>query len=427
MKIVVVGAGAIGLASAYALAETGADVHVVDPRGVGGGASRRNAGWVVPMMSGPVPAPGVVSKSLRWMLRRDSPLYVRPSFDPQFIRFMLTMLRACNERDYERGLQQLCTLNAQTEALYQAWERAGMDLQRERRGILMLFKDESNLQAHALELHTAVEHGLGSHQVLTLREARSEVHGLSADVVGAIDCSSDSYLDPGRLMDELARACVDRGVAIHSGDRIDGLEAAPGRRVRSATGSVRHQADYFVVAAGVWTPELMKTVGVRVAVQAGKGYGFDVPDPSPSSKRPDRALYLSEARVAITPMPGRTRLAGTMAFGGLDESVDARRASGILKSAGHYLSGWPDNKNLEPWSGLRPMTPDGLPLIGRVPEFDNLLVATGHAMAGITLAPVTGSIIARIVSTGTTPAEALPFDPARFVTAVGYRSTTSAH
>jgi len=363
-------------------------------------------------MSAPVPAPGVVGKSIRWMTKRDGPLYVRPTLDLAFLRFMGDMLRHAKAEDFDRGLRRTLALNARTLALFDQMAAEGLQFEQHTRGILMVFKDDEDLEAHIRELAIARELGVGSFTLLTGPEARSEVPRLSRQVLGAIDLPTERFLDPDEYVDALAVACLARGVKIESGERVNSFEVDSRGVLRAAHGSRRWDADSFVIAAGAWSGQLFRSLGVRLPLQAGKGYGFDMVG---SHQVGERGLYLSEAKVAITPLGGRTRLAGTMAFGGLDESVDPRRAGGILTSARAYLSGWPEATTAQAWSGLRPMTPDGLPMIGLVPGFENLVVATGHAMSGITLSPVTGSVVERVVMTGEAPEEALPFDPRRFM------------
>ncbi len=411
MRVVVVGAGAIGLCSAYYLAGAGADVTVLDARSVGGGASRRNAGWVVPTMSGPVPAPGVVLKSLRWMLRNDSPLYVRPSIDPTFIRFMASMMRHSNEHDFDRGMRATLALNNRTYELFDELETAGVAFEHHRKGLLLTFMDDQNLREHEAELRLAAELGVGSPTMLTAGEARREVPMLSRAVVGAIDCPTERFLDPDSFIDAMATACRARGVAIHVGQIVEAIETTSTGHATAVDGTARWEADAFVIAAGAWSHSIFKSLGARLPVQAGKGYGFDIPGPEMGSSR---ALYLSEAKVAVTPLNGRTRLSGTMAFGGMDETVKEQRASGIVTSTRRYLSGWPELPTPRAWSGLRPMTPDGLPIIGRIPGHDNVIAATGHAMLGITLSPITGSIVQQTLLDGRIPIEATPFLPDRF-------------
>jgi D-amino-acid dehydrogenase len=410
VRVLVIGAGAVGLSSAYFLAAEGADVTVIDMRGIGGGASRRNAGWVVPSMSGPVPAPGMLLKSLRWMTKRSSPLYIKPTLDPGAVRFLLAMLRHCNPQDFEAGLRHLVALNARTFELFDLLQDRGLVFEFHRQGLLQVFTDREALHEHAEELRLSEELGAGPSAVLSAQAARAEEPLLGHGVIGAISSPEERYLDPDGFVDALADACQRMGVKIHAGERATDAEFGTDGIVRAVRGQSRWEADAFVVATGAWTSDLALTFGQRLPVRAGKGYGFDVP----TAGAVRTALYLAEAKVAVTPLEARVRLAGTMEFGAMNEDVDPVRAGGILESARRYLSGWPSGPTPRPWAGLRPMTPDGLPILGRLTHHHNVIVAAGHAMLGITLAPVTGDIVREMVLHDRTPSEATPFRPDRF-------------
>jgi D-amino-acid dehydrogenase len=411
MRIVVIGGGAIGLASAYALATSGAHVTLLDARGVGGGASRRNAGWIVPTMSGPVPAPGLVLKSLRWLLRPDSPLRIRPSLEPEHIAFLLGMIRHCNTADFERGLRQTLALNQRTFELFDQLAADGVRFEQHQRGVLSVFATHTSFDEHVVAARQIAELAGHPSQVLTGRQAQALEPRLSRRVVGAILAPSERFVDPDQFIDALATACLRSGVAIHTREPVtDAISGSGGRVNAVVTRSARWQADAFVLASGAWTGVLARLFGHRLPIQAGKGYGHDLSATGASLRH---ALYLAEAKVAVTPLLDRTRLSGTMEFGGLDEGVNQVRAAGIVTSARTYLD-LPTAKAGKPWSGLRPMTPDGLPLLGPLPGHPNVIVATGHAMLGITLAPVTGDIVRQILLDGQVPMEATAFAPDRF-------------
>jgi D-amino-acid dehydrogenase len=408
MRVVIIGAGAIGLASAYFLAEQGAEVIVLEARGPGGGASRVNAGWVVPAMSGPVPGPGLMLKSARWMLQRQSPLKVRASLDPAFIAFMIQLLRHSNKRDYQRGLWSTIALNKRTFELFDLLAESGVSFEEHREGVTALFLAEDELDGHLHESRLLEQLGADTPEVLTGAEVRRSSPAISKRVVGAIRSPDQRFLDPDSFIDGLTHACQRLGVTIHGGQQVTRIDHHADR-ILSVETNRRWGADAFVLATGAWTSQLGRQLGLRIPIQPGKGYGFDLPQTD--SVR--GALYLSEAKVAVTPLNTRLRCAGTMEFTNLDETIDLKRAEGIPRSAHDYLDGLA-HAGLRPWTGLRPMTPDGLPLIGPVPGYSNLVIAAGHCMLGITLAPVTGEIVSQLLLAETMPAVALPFRPHRF-------------
>lgn len=401
MRTIVIGAGAIGLSAAYFLRKSGAEVVVVDPAPPGSKASSHNAGWVVPSMSTPVPAPGVLPQALRWMLRRDSPLYVTPSLKPEFIRFMLTMLRNCTSARFEAGLKVLADLSAETVQMFEDLRADGVRFETHAGPFTMLFKDGRKLEHHAHELDAMAAHIPGfSWRALQGAELAGECPPVTSGLAGGLQTFGDRSLDPASFTDGLADACTRDGVEFLLGHAAS-LRQETNGSVSVVVGGQNLKADRIVVAAGVWTNQVLAGIHKRVALQAGKGYGFDLPlhEGGPTSP-----LYLYEAKVAITPLDTKVRVAGTMGFGGINGRIDPVRAGGLLKSLPSYFSTWPDlSEKPQPWSGLRPMTPDGLPIIGPLPGQPDVFVATGHAMLGISLAPPTGRLIAELV-TGKTSA-----------------------
>jgi D-amino-acid dehydrogenase len=316
------------------------------------------------------------------------------------------MLRRCNPRDFDRGMRATARLNEATFTLFDLLESEGVRFEQHRDGLLMAFRSEHALAEHAAEAARLAELGLGEHAVVSGRQVRELEPALTSSVVGGIRWPGERFVDPDTFVDGLAAACRANGVQI----RCDRAELGADRLAR--IDGERVAADAIVVCAGVWTPNVLAGAGIRLPVQAGKGYGVDHrPGPLPLS----RALYLPEEKVAVTPLNAGIRAAGVMEFTGVDESLDRRRAEGVSAAVGRYLRGWPDRAGAATWAGLRPMTPDGLPVIGPLPGGDALHVATGHAMLGITLAPVTGRLLADTITRGAVPTEALPFLPARFL------------
>jgi D-amino-acid dehydrogenase len=396
MRTIVIGAGAIGLSSAYYLRKAGVDVTVVDPAPPGAKASSHNAGWVVPSMSTPVPAPGMLPQALRWMLRRDSPLYVSPNLSPQFLRFMLTMLRHCTTTRFQAGLKVLAELSAETLELFD--DLAADDVQFESHAdpFTMLFNDAHKLEHHAVELETMASLiPRLSWQALS-SEDLARLHPYVADgLAGGLQTTGDRSLDPASFVGGLVEACVRDGVELRVGQPA-ALRQESSTAVSVTVADEVLTADRIVVAAGVWTNRVLAGIHERVTLQAGKGYGFDLPLQPGGPRHP---LYLAEAKVAINPLSTKVRLAGTMGFGGIDERINTTRAGGILSSLPSYFSQWPAlDEPPRPWTGLRPMTPDGLPIIGPLPRQPQVLIATGHAMLGVSLAPATGRLVSEMAT-----------------------------
>jgi D-amino-acid dehydrogenase len=414
LHAVIVGAGPIGLATACRLAQDGAAVTVVDAVHGGGGASTRNAGWIVPIMSTPVPAPGMLGKALRWMLRKDSPLYVRPSPRPEHVRFMASMLRHCNHKDFRHGVEALVALNERTIALFDGYENDGVRFEYHRTGHLLVFTTLETMRAYQAE--TAPMERIG-HTAIPLSgdEVRDLEPVISKNVRAGLHCSHERHLDPVTLIKGLEYRCRELGVEILYDRPVTDIrmEGAVARSLLAGGDDI--PADVFVLAAGIHTGALARLAGFPLPIQPGKGYGLDDTTKSVNLRH---AVYFGEAKVAVTPLSDRVRLAGTMEFGSRDATLDVDRLRGIAQAADNYLTGFPPPSQLRAWTGSRSMTPDGLPVIGPLPGKDNVLVASGHCMLGVTLAPITAEIIAAYAKNGIQQAGiaqvADPFSPRRF-------------
>lgn len=397
-RVIVIGAGAVGLASAYYLRKSGCEVTVIDEAPLAAKASGHNAGWLIPSMSTPVAAPGMMLQAMKWMVQPDSPLYVTPSLKPSFLGFMLRMLRSCTDAKFREGSAVLASLSATALADFDELAAEGVDFEQHEEPLAMLFTDASHVDGRVGELELLEGKLPGfSWRHMNQHDLRQHLPELSDNVVAGIESRGDRSVDPGSFVHGLADACRGLGVEIRLGQRAT-LEtgAAGGHAVAVRVGDETLTADKIVVAAGAWTNEVLRGIGERIPLQSGKGYGYDFPVVPGGPTKP---MYLAEAKVAITPLDTKVRLAGTMGFGGLDESIKRRRAGGILTGVSSYFEGWPDVARApEPWTGLRPMTPDGVPIIGPLAKHPNVLVATGHVMLGISLAPTTGKLIAELAA-----------------------------
>lgn len=407
----VVGAGVVGLCCAYALARRGERVRVVDRGEPGAGCSAGNAGWIVPTMAAPLPAPGVPRQALRWLLRPDAPLALRPARVPGLVPWLWRFLRRCNARDHARGLAAVARFGRHTMELFDALAADRVTFEMHRAGVLFAFLDRREL-VHAREgLRQVARLGYPAPVELDAAAARAEEPLLTREVVGALWVEGERHVRPESLVDGLLRRLRELGVEVRAGVEVVGWRASGGRVQAALTPQGELTADRFVVAAGAWSGRLLRPLGVPLPLIAGKGYSLTVLDPRAQPRRP---LYLEEARVACSPFRGALRLAGTMELTGLDESLDARRLEAIRRGARRYLQGWEEGRGVVAWAGLRPLLPDGLPAIGLLPGYANCAVATGHGMLGVTLAPATAEAVAALLLDGRRPAGLDPFDPARF-------------
>lgn len=396
MRVAVVGGGAIGLACAWYLSRGGAEVVVLERDRVGEAASLGNGGLITPGLSNPLPSPGVTSQALRWMLSPDSPFLLRPRVDPAFAAWCWRFWRSCSREQYLIGMRALLALNAHTVELFDGLVADGVEFELHEEGLLFLFRTQRGLEQEAAVLAELQREGYrGAVQELSGSEARALDAAVGDGVSGALYAPAERHLRPETLTRGLAAALRARGAEVREGARVESLarEAGGGWRIRCA-GANDTGADRVVVACGPWTGRLLAPLGVRVRQEPAKGYSVTAVGEGAPPRHP---LYLSEAKVACTPFAGGVRLAGTVELAGFDLTINRRRLAAVTGAAADYLRDWrPTSPELE-WAGLRPLSADSLPLIGRAPGQDGLFVATGHGKLGVTLAPATGARLAPLV------------------------------
>ena len=402
-RVIILGGGVIGLCSAYHALKRGLAVTVIEREAAGGdNCSIGNAGMIVPSHFIPLAAPGMIAKGLRWMFNPESPFYVRPRLDPALARWGWLFYRHSTPRhvDATRGL--LRDLNLESRRLF-AEMAEEEDFGLVKRGLLMLCKTAKGLDEEAAVAAAAREIGIGA-EVLDAAAAARLDPGITLDIAGAVHFPQDCHLDPARFMAALRRRILAMGGEIHSGIEVDTVETKDGKVVALHGDGQRFDGDQFVIAGGSWSPALLRQVGLKLPLQAGKGYSLTLPAPP---ELPQLCSIFVDAKVAITPMAGSLRFAGTMEVGGLDLAIDPVRVRGIVKSVPGYFPKFSerDFDGVKPWAGLRPVSPDGIPYLGKVPRFPNLIAATGHAMMGLSLGPVTGRLVTDLLTGGT------PFRP----------------
>lgn len=405
------GAGVIGLLCAFELRQRGFDVIVVDKDEPGAGASRGNAGWIVPSLSGPVPQPGLVWTSLKWMLRPDSPLYIQPAALPRLLGWLWSFWRHCNAAAYGAGLAAVARLNRDTMDLFDRLAEAGVAFEMHRSGLLFVFAKPGSLD-HLLSDLAAIERfGFGPARRLSADEVRELEPALRSDVAGGVLAEHDRHVRPESLVAGLVDWLRARGVRFLVPRRATSWKVKNGRVLGIDTDRGYLAADQVLLAGGAETGLLARQAGFRLPMQAGKGYSLTVERPRLVLRRP---LYLEEARIACSPFDGALRISGTMELSGINRRLDPRRVEALSRNADRYLPGWREGDGVSVWTGMRPLLPDGLPAIGRAPGYENLFVAVGHAMLGVTLGPATAVAVADLMTRGESGYDLRPFDPGRF-------------
>ena len=401
--VVVIGAGVVGACCAYELAGAGAGVTVVERGGGWGeGCSWGNAGLLVPSHARPIAAPENLRAGLRWMLRRDSPFGMRPR--PALVPWLARYARASTGARAAAGEALQRSLSVEGLRRFDELVEAGVVTGVRRAGCLTVHRSPEHAVAEAA---SETGRALGA-RVLDAAEARALEPALTDAVAAGVLFPDEAHCDPGQLVEEIGAAAVSRGVELRTGVEAVAVRGEPGgASVRTSDGDLR--AGHVVVAAGVWSGRLARTAGVPLPLVAGKGYAVDF-DPGASPLR--IPIYLHDHRCVANPMPGRLRLTGGLVLGGLDQRGDPRRVAAIRRAAEEML-GVRARPTLT-WSGLRPCTPDGLPVIGAHESARNVVLATGHGMLGVTLGPLTGTLVADHVAGRTEHPALRDLSPERF-------------
>jgi D-amino-acid dehydrogenase len=413
-SVVVVGGGVVGLACAWELHRAGGDVTLLERGEVGAGVSRGNAGWVVPSMTSPLPAPGAIREGLRELVTGRHAFVLRPSLDPAFVRWLWRFWRSCTPERFDAGVRALLALNRRTLELFDAYRDAGVRFEMHATGLVIAARTAGGLR-HFRDLFRRLrelgyEGGepqeLGRDELVRLEPAldpRNVAAGLHARV--------DRYVRPESLTAGLAERLRAEGVAVAERQELRELRPAGGGwLLETAGGEVR--ADRVVLAAGLATDRVLRSLRRRAAMQPARGYSVTIVG---RGTPPRHALYLAEARIGISPFEHGVRVAGVFELGAAGAAAPVGAGERLLAAARPYLRGWrPDpNGTVSTWAGLRPATADGLPLIGALPGRPGLFVAAGHGMLGVTLAPATAALLAPLVLHGRRAPELDPFDPAR--------------
>ncbi|MFG1888660.1 NAD(P)/FAD-dependent oxidoreductase [Micromonospora sp. NPDC049051] len=408
--VAVVGAGMVGLATAWFLQERGVRVTVLDRTGVAAGASWGNAGWLTPGITTPLPEPAVLRYGLRAVLSPSSPVYVPPRADVRLLRFLAGFARHSTPSKWRSAMHAFIPMNRRALAAFDALTAGGVTAPtHEAKSFLAAYRTEAERSVLLDELAHIHSAGQGiEFDVLTGAEAREVEPALSDAVGAAIRLHDQRYVNPGQYVHALADSVRARGGAIEDGvDVVDVRDEGTGVRVVTSAGT-DERYDAVVLATGTWLGQLARRFGVRTVVQAGRGYSFSVA----IEHLPAGPVYFPAQRVACTPLGDRLRVAGMMEFRSAEAPLDRRRISAIAEAARPLLRGADLDARTDEWVGSRPCTPDGLPLIGRT-RSPRVFAAGGHGMWGITLGPLTGELLAEQITGGGQPVELRPFDPLR--------------
>ncbi|MDP9823743.1 D-amino-acid dehydrogenase [Nocardioides massiliensis] len=411
-RVAVVGAGIVGLSTAWFLQERGVDVTVLDRQGVAAGSSWGNAGWLTPGISTPLPDPAVLKYGIRAALSPASPVYVPPTLDHRLLRFLARFTRNSTMPRWRRAMDALVPINRLALESFDLLAEGGVDAPtHETEAFLAAYRTAAERTALLTELEHIHEAGQAiEFDVLDGDEARLAQPLLSPEIGAAIRLRGQRYINPATFTEALGDAVESRGGTLRI-DAVDDVDDGLDGVVLRTTSGHTDSFDAVVLATGTWLGALAREFGVRALVQAGRGYSFSVALDQPDRELPG-PVYLPTQRVACTPLDGRLRVAGMMEFRSPDAPLDARRIDAIVAAARPLLRGVDLDDRQDEWVGSRPCTADGLPLVGRT-RSERVYVAGGHGMWGVTLGPATGRLLAETITTGTAPQPLVAFDPLR--------------
>lgn len=412
MKVVVVGGGIIGLSAAYYLLQDGHEVIILEKGDGAVNCSSGNLGMIVPSHFVPLASPGIISKGLKWMLNAQSPFYIRPSFSKQLISWGWKFMKSATELNCSKSAQPLLAFNLLSKELYEALQQdASFNFNFEKKGLIMYYNTDEAAEEEIRTAEKAKLMGLDV-EILSKNELQLLEPSIKLNVIGGAYYRCDAHLNPNQLIQQLSAYLQQKGVLISKNSGVQQFVNVGGLISKVVTNGKEIEADVVVVATGNWMPELAKQLGGNIPMIAGKGYTFN------TSNQPELTIpcILSEARVAITPMGSTIRYGGTMEIGKMNQTINMNRVKGIVDSANKYFNNvhlqMPAKENV--WYGYRPCSPDGLPYIGRLKKYNNVIIAGGHSMMGLSLGLATGKTVSLLATNQPALTDIALFDPDRF-------------
>lgn len=392
--VIIVGGGVIGICIAYYLAKRGAGVFLIEKDQIGWGCSYGNAGLITPSHSLPLPAPGAIKEVCKWMLQEDSPLLLRARLDWGLFTWLIRFAAKCRQESLNRTIPILRELSlASLELFKDLIAIEDLSFQYEQRGILSVYTTEKGFEKGRLESEMLRMQGFEP-KILDGNQARKLEPTLRKCVIGGIYYAGDAHGDCYQFTSKMCRVIQSLGAKVWENTQVTRIVPKEDN-IHVFTKEATFCGKFLVLATGSWTPEIIGPLRVRIPIQPGKGYSLSSSAVVASPKIP---VMNAARRVVITPFGDRLRFAGTMEFAGMDFTLNERRVNTLLHAGMEIMDVDVSLCNSERWCGLRPCTPDGLPVVGRIPHHPQIFIATGHAMLGYTLGPVTGKLVSEMIS-----------------------------
>lgn len=413
MKVAIIGGGVIGLSSAYYLQRSGYEVTIIERGDINDGCSFGNMGYISPSHFIPLASPGIIKEGIRHMMSSSSPFYIKPRLNLDLLRWGYQFWKSSNAKKVAENSPHLNDILQLSRSLMNEMRNTiGDSFEMEEIGCLMMCKQPKTLEHEFHMADDAEKFGL---KVERLNAA--QVQALEPDVElavsGAVLFKDDCHFHPGKMMLALKDHLVKKGITFKLNQTVTGFERSAGKITAVITDKEKITADEVILAAGSWTPVIAKMLNIGLLLQPGKGYSYTYPHVEKNLRYP---AILVDGRCAITPWGNKLRIGGTMELSGINNKVLIKRMQGIYDSAKLFYPGL--QIDLPPadkiWNGLRPVTPDGLPYIGRHSSYNNLTIAAGHAMLGISEATGTGVLVDEIIGNKKTSVDISAFRTERF-------------
>lgn len=415
MKVTIIGGGIIGLSSAWFLQEAGHEVTVIDKTDMQNNCSYGNAGYVCPSHFVPLATPGIVTQGLKWMWNPKSPFYVQPRLDISLMKWGWKFMQVATEHHVEKSAIPLRDIALLSQHWYEHWDSlTEFDFSYEHKGLLEIFKTEKGAEKckHLCEKAQAL--GLLETTMLTQTQLQHLEPHTNLDALGALYFKCDAHLYPNKLMQQLLQSLEVKGVKLVKGEEVIGFEKS-GKKISAViTDKAQYPSDEVVLSSGSWSRELAAKLNLDLLLMPGRGYSITLEN---SPYKINYPSVLVEGRVALTPMDGnKIRFGGTMEITSTKTPPRMNRVQGILDAVKTVYTQFdiaiPTQEKI--WFGYRPCSADGLPYIGRTRKWDNLVMATGHAMVGLSLGAGTGKLVTEIIQNGALSMDIAPFNPDRF-------------
>ncbi len=410
--ILIIGGGSIGLSTAYYLLGSGRGVTLLDGSAIGVGSSSGNAGHIVPSHIIPLAAPGIIPTALRWMLDpKNSPFGMKFSLSPAYLSWLIRFAASCTESNVTRAipaLKALGLLSARNFSEIISTEK--FDCSYQQTGLLFLYNTPAAFENGKHEAEVLHEHGLPA-EVLEKDLVHQVEPAALPSVIGGVHFTGDSSLNPEKFLKLMAGRVRALGADLHENTPVIGFETSGGRITRVLTSRGEYEPSLVVLAVGAWSPVVGRDLRLNIPIQPARGYSLTM---STTRTMPRHAILLGERRVAVTPMGDQLRFTGRLEIGCMSTTPEPKWITAIERAVREYLQLDEKLDVKETWAGLRPTTPDGVPLIGFASRYSNLILATGHAMLGLSLGPGTGQLVAELVNGTQSGFDIRVFSPRRF-------------